>query len=143
MTNKTVVKTNSVEQTRQVGAQLASTLVGGELILLNGDLGAGKTAFCQGLFEGLECEGYCTSPTFAIANVHEGRLTFAHLDLYRISTEEDAAVAGLYDYIEDGAVVAVEWPAQLPSLYQLPHISVNITYNGETERNINITKVNP
>ena len=81
--------THSREETVAVGRELAKTLPAGALIAFTGGLGAGKTAFCQGLAEGLGCTDPVSSPTFAIVNYYRGPRPFAHFDLYRIHTEGD------------------------------------------------------
>ncbi len=120
---------NSHDETIAIAKEFAVTLKGGELILFEGDLGAGKTAFCSGIFEALDCDGHCTSPTFAIVNIYEGRLRFAHFDLYRI-TEAELEQTGIFELLDDGAVVAAEWASNAPSLFQEPHIMINIVSDG-------------
>ena len=94
--------THSREETVAVGRELAKTLPAGALIAFTGGLGAGKTAFCQGLAEGLGCTDPVSSPTFDIVNYYRGPRPFAHFDLYRIHTEGDLAAAGFYDYLDMG-----------------------------------------
>ena len=89
--------TRSPEQTAALGRRLAQVLPGGALIAFTGGLGAGKTAFCRGLAEGLGCTDPVSSPTFAIVNYYRGPRPMAHFDLYRIPTENDLAAAGFYD----------------------------------------------
>ena len=89
--------THSREETVALGRRLAPTLAPGTLIAFTGGLGAGKTAFCQGLAEGLGCTDPVSSPTFAIVNYYRGPRPLAHFDLYRIHTENDLASAGFYD----------------------------------------------
>lgn len=101
--------TRSRAETVALGRELAGRLPAGALIAFTGGLGAGKTAFCQGLAEGLGCTDPVSSPTFAIVNYYRGPRPFAHFDLYRIHTAEDLAAAGFYDYLDMGAVVAAEW----------------------------------
>ncbi len=131
--------TNSYEETKCVADEFSKGLCGGELILLEGDLGAGKTAFCNGIFEGLGCEGSCSSPTFSIVNVYDGRLTFAHMDLYRI-TEKEMEDTGIYDFLDDGAVVAVEWASNAPILAGDADFTVEIKAIDEHQREITITR---
>ena len=88
--------THSREETVAAGREFAKTLPGGALIAFTGGLGAGKTAFCQGLAEGLGCTDPVSSPTFAIVNYYRGPRPLAHFDLYRIHTEGDLAAAGFY-----------------------------------------------
>lgn len=104
----------SEDETRAIAAALAATLQPGDVVLLSGDLGAGKTAFVRGLAEGLGLPpNIVTSPTFTL--VHEycgGRLPLVHVDLYRLGTAELAEI-GLDDDLAAAGVVAVEWPERL------------------------------
>ena len=105
--------THSRAETVALGARLADVLQGGELIAFTGGLGAGKTAFCEGLAQGLGCIDPATSPTFAIVNYYRGPRPLAHFDLYRIHPEEDLYATGFYDYLDQGAIVAAEWSENL------------------------------
>lgn len=108
------LRSSSEEETRAIAAGVARTLQPGAVLLLSGDLGAGKTAFVRGLAEGLGLEAdQVTSPTFTL--VHEyrgGRLPLIHVDLYRLDTA-DLAEIGLDDDLAAVGVVAVEWPERL------------------------------
>ena len=128
--------TRSPGETAALGRRLAAALPGGALIAFTGGLGAGKTAFCRGLAEGLGCTDPVSSPTFAIVNYYRGPRPLAHFDLYRIHTEADLAAAGFYDYLDAGAVVAAEWSENLaPLLEQEQPIRVDIqTVDGQTRR---------
>lgn len=110
--------TSGPEQTKALGRRVADLLSGGEIILLHGDLGAGKTCFVQGVCEGLEVtEQEVVSPTFTLVNTYDGRLTVHHLDFYRIEPEHDLGDIGVPDILDevwDGRAVALaEWPAVL------------------------------
>ena len=128
--------THSPEETAALGRRMAAAVPGGALIAFTGGLGAGKTAFCRGLAEGLGCTDPVSSPTFAIVNYYRGPRPMAHFDLYRIHTEADLAAAGFYDYLDAGAVVAAEWSENLaPLLEQEQPIQVDIqTVDGQTRR---------
>ena len=127
--------THSREETVAVGRELAKTLPAGALIAFTGGLGAGKTAFCQGLAEGLGCTDPVSSPTFAIVNYYRGPRPFAHFDLYRIHTEGDLAAAGFYDYLDMGAVVACEWSENCAELLDLENpLRIHIERVDETPR---------
>lgn len=132
--------TTSREETVALGRRLAATLSPGSLVTFTGGLGTGKTAFCQGLAEGLGCTDPVSSPTFAIVNYYRGPQPMAHFDLYRISTEQDLAAAGFYDYLDQGAVVAAEWSENLADLLALEHpVQVDIRHKDENSRLITIT----
>lgn len=131
----------SVEQTKQIAYDLAQTFVGGETLLLEGDLGAGKTHFAKGLAEGLGIADTVTSPTFTLHNVYEGgRLTFNHFDFYRVDDLEEVEMLGLCEYFStpDG-VAAIEWSANVKNLLPTKCITVNIAKLSDTERQITVT----
>ena len=136
------IQTHSPEETEAVGRKLAAQLQPGDVLAYYGDLGAGKTAFCQGIAEGLGCTDPVSSPTFAIVNYYRGPRPLAHFDLYRISTENDLCAAGFYDYLDQGAVVAAEWSENFADLLALENpIRVNIERLDDTTRRITIEGV--
>lgn len=131
--------THSRQETVDFARQYAKTLPTGALLAFTGGLGAGKTAFCQGLAEGLGCTDPVSSPTFAIVNYYRGARPMAHFDLYRIHTEGDLAAAGFYDYLDMGAVVACEWSENCAELLALEHpIHIHIERLDENTRRITI-----
>ena len=131
--------THSRQETVDFARQYAKTLPAGALLAFTGGLGAGKTAFCQGLAEGLGCTDPVSSPTFAIVNYYRGAHPMAHFDLSRIHTEGDLAAAGFYDYLDMGAVVACEWSENCAELLALEHpIHIHIERLDENTRRITI-----
>lgn len=111
------VATASAAATFELGRRAAPLLRGGEVILLNGPLGAGKTCFIQGLCRGLDVTDEVVSPTFTLVNTYRGRLPVHHLDFYRVEQGDDLTDIGvphLLDEVWDGrAVLLVEWPRPL------------------------------
>lgn len=103
------VRTRSVEATRQVAAALEPILLPGDVILLSGDLGAGKTAFVQGLAAALGVTEQVTSPTFTLAASYEGRLRLHHLDVYRLDNLAEVLDLDLPELLEDQATICIEW----------------------------------
>lgn len=103
-------RVKTVEQTYSLAEKLANTLDGGNVILLNGDLGAGKTTFTKGLAKALGVKEEVTSPTFTILNVYEsGRIRLNHLDMYRVESADELAELGIEDCFDDESVTVIEW----------------------------------
>ena len=100
---------HSAEETFALAKRVADKLKGGEIILLNGDLGAGKTTFTKGLARALGVKETVTSPTFTYVKEYDGRLTFYHFDMYRVSDADEVYELGLEEYFYKGGVVVVEW----------------------------------
>ena len=137
-----IFETHSRTETVELGRRLAERLAPGSLVCFTGGLGAGKTAFTEGLAQGLGCTDPVSSPTFAIVNYYRGPRPLAHFDLYRIATEEDLNAAGFYDYLDQGAVVAAEWSENFAQLLALERpIQVDIQPLGPTQRRIAIEGV--
>lgn len=137
-----VFETNNRAETVALGQRLAVRLTPGSLVSFTGGLGAGKTAFTEGIAKGLGCTDPVSSPTFAIVNYYRGPRPLAHFDLYRISTEEDLNAAGFYDFLDQGAIVVTEWSENFAQLLALEHpITVAIERTGENSRRITIKGV--
>lgn len=100
---------HSAEETFAFAKRVADKLKGGEIILLNGDLGAGKTTFTKGLARALGIKETVTSPTFTYVKEYDGRLTLYHFDMYRVSDADEVYELGLEEYFYKGGVVVVEW----------------------------------
>ena len=131
-------KVKKEEQTYALAKRLANTLEGGEVILLDGDLGAGKTTFTKGLAKALGVSEEVTSPTFTILNVYEsGRLKLNHLDMYRIESEDEIAELGVEDCFDDDAVTVIEWNKFRSIDGNI--ITVSIVQNGDA-REITISR---
>ena len=131
--------THSREETVALGKRAAAVLPAGSLICFTGGLGAGKTAFCEGLAQGLGCIDEASSPTFAIVNYYRGPRPLAQFDLYRISTEEDLNAAGFYDYLDQGVTVAAEWSENCAELLAKENpIYIHIEWVDENTRKISV-----
>lgn len=130
--------THSPEETVALGRRLGARLQGGETVAFTGGLGAGKTTFCRGLALGLDSADPVSSPTFALVNLYNGRRMLAHFDAYRITALEDLETAGYYDYLDEGAVVAVEWSENIRPLLEPPLVRVDIRPAGGEVREITI-----
>lgn len=131
------VVTKSEAQTSAFAEKFADKLTGGEVILLRGELGAGKTAFVRGLAKGLGIKENVTSPTFALMNTYGGRLTLVHIDAYRLGSGKEAYEAGLTEYFyAPDTVCCIEWADNIADALTGKNIEININYLGKTEREI-------
>lgn len=103
--------TGTPKETRELGRLLGDFAVAGLVVLLNGDLGAGKTCFAQGVANGLGVSSASpvTSPSYTLLNIHYGRLPLYHFDLYRLSQVDDLADLGYDEFAEGGGLTLVEW----------------------------------
>jgi tRNA threonylcarbamoyladenosine biosynthesis protein TsaE len=132
--------TQSPAQTHALGRKIGETLSTGRVITLTGDLGSGKTAFVQGLAQGLGVppDYYITSPTYTIINEYPGRFPLFHIDLYRLKDEEAVADIGLYDMLQPENVLAIEWPEIIASQLPLDLIALHFEILGQRTRKISI-----
>ena len=118
-----VFEVDSVEGTWELAKKLAAELKPGDVVCLEGDLGAGKTTFTQGLAAALGVPGRVTSPTFCIVQEHRrlpssvsSPFLLVHMDLYRLHGEDDVIAIGWEDYLAEGAILVVEWPERAGAL---------------------------
>jgi len=133
--------THSPEETLALGRRIGEQLKGGEIFLLRGDLGAGKTVFAKGIAGGLGIQpNDVTSPSFTLVNTHEGRLRFFHIDLYRLDAGMHQGL-GLEEIFDNEKVVTViEWAERLDSVPARATV-LEISYISNTDRRIIISKV--
>lgn len=122
---KVIVVAQSASETQVWAERLGRAMGVGDVLALTGGLGSGKTTFCQGLARGLDVpEGRAVaSPTFALVNMHPGRVSFAHADLYRLKSEAELEELGLDEAIEQGAA-AIEWAERFPQVLPADHVSL-------------------
>ncbi len=133
--------TRSENETERLAAELGARLRGGEVVLLEGELGTGKTVFVRGLARGLGVQVEdVTSPTFVLLTSHPGRLTLYHADLYRLRGDGDEQELGLEELPGPGGVLAVEWAERLASAPWPRRLRVKLTHAGESERRIEIAE---
>ena len=131
--------THSPAETRALGRQLAASLQPGDVLLLYGDLGAGKSELTRGIAEGLGVSGPVTSPSFTIMNVYDdGRIPLYHFDWYRLESVEELYEMGMDEYLGGDGAAVVEWPNQCPEAIPETHLAVHITPAGENEREISL-----
>jgi len=144
---RTVEITKNAGETRALAKAIAGRLQAGDLITLQGELGAGKTTFVQGLARGLDVPQEATSPTFVLIVEYEGRLPVLHLDAYRLTNRSGEPIcydalrdAGVLDLLErDDAVKLVEWPERIADALPLARFAISITpREADDERQIEI-----
>jgi tRNA threonylcarbamoyladenosine biosynthesis protein TsaE len=134
-----VVETNSPDETEALGARIAARLEPGDVVLLSGDLGTGKTTLVRGACRALGFDGPVTSPTFTIGQRYEGgRLPVSHLDLYRLQSLEGEDPALLEDYLGADGVAFVEWPAAGSARLGRPALEVRLAHESEQRRRIEV-----
>jgi tRNA threonylcarbamoyladenosine biosynthesis protein TsaE len=128
---------DSPAATKRLGARLGRVLEAGDVVALVGGLGAGKTAFVQGLARGLEVtSARVASPTFTIVNEHAGRLPLVHVDLYRLDDPGELAEIGLSEYLSRGGVTAVEWFDRFPDEEPAERLEVRFEPTGPRARRL-------
>lgn len=138
---------NSPEDTARIATDIATQLRAGDIILYEGDMGAGKTTFTKGLAAALGITDPVTSPTFALVNEYtEGRLPLFHFDLYRIDSYDDLYAIGFLDYLDRGGIIAAEWSENIEGLEQelsgdsaRTILKIRIEKSGGDERRIKVS----
>jgi tRNA threonylcarbamoyladenosine biosynthesis protein TsaE len=134
-----VVETHSAAETEELGARVAARLEAGDVVLLSGELGTGKTTLVRGACRALGVPGPVTSPTFTIGQRYEGgRLPVSHLDLYRLQTLEGEDPALLDDYLRPQGVGFVEWPGAGSGRLDRPALEVRLAHVDEERRRIEV-----
>ncbi|GJL80125.1 MAG: tRNA (adenosine(37)-N6)-threonylcarbamoyltransferase complex ATPase subunit type 1 TsaE [Nitrospinaceae bacterium] len=146
------ILTNTPEETHELGRQLGKCLKPGDIVLLFGDLGAGKTTLTQGICHGLGLPAgeYIRSPTFTLINEYQGNQPIYHVDLYRLETQEEIENLGLEEILFGKGVTLVEWAEKLHFFGQNQpfllgnegRIEVRISYIKENQRSLSIEPVN-
>ena len=133
---------SSVAQTQKIGAALSCQLQPDDVLLLLGDMGAGKSEFTRGLARGLGVTGYVTSPTFTIMQLHDtGRLPLYHFDLYRLESVEELYELSMDEYLQNGGIAVIEWPSRAPEAIPESYLEVSLEPVGDNERRITLTPV--
>jgi tRNA threonylcarbamoyladenosine biosynthesis protein TsaE len=137
--------TNSAEETIALGTELARLLRPPKLILLHGDLGAGKTTLVKGIASavGAAEPDAVTSPTFTLVHEYEGPVRVLHLDVYRLETERQLSTLGIEEMLEGDNLVLVEWGEKFASLMERSDGAIDIERTGEESRRVRLTLKNP
>lgn len=128
------IKINSLDKMRDFGKYLGTVLNGGEVITLNGDLGAGKTHLTKYIGEGMGITEYITSPTFSILNIYNGKIDLYHFDTYRLEGIDDFSELGFDDYLFSQGVSVVEWADRIKNELPKDRLDIRIHKVGEFER---------
>ena len=133
--------TGKPEETQEIGRRLGALSQPGDVILMTGDLGSGKTCLTQGIAQGLGIREHALSPTFVIMREMHGRLPLYHVDLYRLDRLEETEDLGLDDYFYDGGVSVVEWAEKAMSLMPAERLLIEIEYVSDTHRTIRLRPI--
>jgi tRNA threonylcarbamoyladenosine biosynthesis protein TsaE len=137
---KLTIKSHSSEETQSLGGLLAPLLVPGDVLVMSGDLGAGKTTFVQGLAHGLGIVERVTSPTFVLMKEYQGgRFPLMHLDVYRLGKVQEVIDLGIDEYFDPSYVVVVEWGDKVEPLLPQDHLTIELVHEGGDVRNITLT----
>ncbi len=129
---------HSPEQTQQFGVRIGKLALAGDIFLLVGALGTGKTCLTQGIAWGLNIKEYALSPSFVIVRELYGRLPLYHIDLYRLDHIEEIAELGLDDYLYGNGVCVIEWAEKGLDILPTEHLLIQINYLSDTERSFQL-----
>lgn len=132
--------THSAQETIAVAVELAKTLKAGDILLLEGDLGAGKTTFVRGLAQAFKAKTTdVVSPTFVLMNIYNGRLPIYHFDLYRLETSAELASLNMDEYLHGHGIAVVEWPQRLGEAFPERAYKIEFRHKDENTRDICIS----
>ena len=129
---------HSPEQTQKLGLHIGQLVLPGDVLLLMGELGTGKTCLTQGIAWGLGIKEYALSPSFVIMRELYGRLPLYHIDLYRLDRIEESMELGLDDYFYGRGVCVVEWAEKALSILPVEHLMIEINYLSDTGRSFQL-----
>ncbi len=130
------IVSNSAERTRMVGVKLGGLAAAGDVILLIGALGAGKTCLTQGIARGLGVDDYVVSPSFVLLREYQGRLPLYHVDFYRLEGIEEMAHLGLDDYLYGDGLCVVEWADKGLDMLPSEHLLIEMHYLAPSKRDL-------
>ncbi len=131
---KISIHSGSVEETRNLGRVIGSNISPGDIVLLTGGLGAGKTTLTQGILWGLGSDEYARSPTFVLVNEYNARIPVYHMDLYRLDTFEEIDGLGLEDYLFGDGLCVIEWADKARGYFPLDHVDISIETISDSAR---------
>jgi len=130
---------HSPDQTKDLGNRIGKLITLGDILLLSGELGTGKTCLAQGIALGLGITDYVTSPSFVLIKEYHGRLSMYHVDLYRLDNSEEIVNLGLDDYFYDRGVSVIEWAEKGLDVLPVEHLLIKINYLSDTARCLQLT----
>lgn len=136
-------KSASSAQTKEIGRRLGEIVPAGTVLALDGELGAGKTVFAQGVALGLGVEEQVTSPSFVLMHIYQGRLTFYHFDFYRLDEEAELESLGLEEYFDGEGIVVVEWAGKFSDVLPLARLDITIVRDETGDEDARLLCVNP
>lgn len=131
---RVVIRTSSADETINIGEKLGRGLKAGDVLALFGDLGAGKTTFTKGIARGLGLAADVHSPTFTLIHEHPGPIPLYHVDLYRLTSEEEVDTLGIDEYIYGDGVTIIEWADRMKSLLPPGRLDIELKLKGEMDR---------
>ncbi|XUX00107.1 MAG: tRNA (adenosine(37)-N6)-threonylcarbamoyltransferase complex ATPase subunit type 1 TsaE [Dehalogenimonas sp.] len=134
-----IIESKSAVKTRRIGETIGKEFRPGDIILLAGPLGAGKTTLVKGMAKGLGVTGSVLSPTFVLARELEGRLKMYHVDLYRLEKMPEITDLGLDDYLYGDDITVIEWADRAETLWPDDHLRIDLEYTADKARKLKIT----
>lgn len=131
--------TGSPLETQKLGYEIGQLSEPSDLILLTGELGAGKTCLTQGICRGAGFEGFASSPSFVLIREYAGRIPIYHIDLYRLDDIEEVIELGLEDYINGDGLCVIEWADKAQTYFPSDHMRIDIEHISQDERSFKLS----
>lgn len=129
---------HSADETQRFGVELGRLAKAGDVLLLVGDLGTGKTCLTQGVAWGLGIDGYASSPSFVLIREYQGRLPLYHIDFYRLDRIEEIMDLGIDEYLCGGGLCVVEWAKKALAALPQEHLLIELEHLGQNERKLRL-----
>ena len=133
------IRSDSPKDTHKIGRRIGTKAQSGDVLLLVGDLGAGKTTLTQGILWGLGGTEYARSPTFVLVNEYPARLTMYHMDLYRLNSIEAIEDLGLDEYLYGNDLCVVEWADKAPGYFPVNHAVIQLEVIDDQTRRVTVS----
>ena len=132
------LSSTSPEETRAIGRIVGEHAAAGDVVLLTGELGTGKTCLTQGILHGLGSDDLARSPTFVLISEHRGRMPLYHMDLYRVGSVEQTEELGIEEYLEGDGLTVVEWADNVPGIFPDDSLRIHLELVSEFERRLTL-----